>query len=85
MTAIKLKENISHTSTERRAGQYCNFSALDISYRINRNVTIYYSFYKSLWVDCSIKVFRYFSLIWFCEYQASVFSSRAETNTNFIV
>ena len=60
----------THNTVHSRAGWYCNFSAL-----------YYYllQFYKSLCVDCSIRVFQSFSLIWFFKCQAFVLSS---TTTN---
>ena len=52
---------------------------LDISYR---KIPRYYylsRFLQNLWIDCSIRVFRSFSLIWFCKYQTFVFNSVAIT------
>ena len=53
---------------------------LDISYR---KIPRYYylsRFLQNLWIDCSIRVFRSFSLIWFCKYQPTfVFNSVAIT------
>ena len=40
-----------------RAGRYYNFSARYI------NITIYHGFYNNLYIDCSVRVFRSFSLI----------------------
>ena len=52
---------------------------LDISYK---KIPRYYYlswFLQNLWIDCSIRVFRSFSLIWFCKYQTFVFNRVAIT------
>ena len=43
-----------------RAGRFCNFSARYYRIEKNRDITIYRGFYKSLWIDCSIRKFRFF-------------------------
>ena len=58
-----------------RAGRYCNFSGRYIVSKKTRDITIYRGFYISLGIDCSIRVFRSLSLIWFCKYWTRLLSS----------
>ena len=51
-----LVDHISLTIIHSRAGEYCNFSARYLIEK-SRDITIYCDFYKSLLVDCSIRVF----------------------------
>ena len=55
---------------------------LDILYEKTRYyyLIIYRGSYKDLCVDCSFRVFRSFSFIWFCKYQAFVCSITTITN-----